>query len=350
MVLRSRTYTIPEGIEEAVEFCYEQGWTDGLPVVPPTQGAIERIIEYLGRDPNEVVGIVPPKKGAATIEKIAINCVMGGCLKEYVPIVIAVLEAMLEPPFNLNNMQASSHCGAPLAIVSGPAVKTLGFNVSHGALGHGSRANATIGRAVRLILWNIGGGYPGLTCITTHGQPGYYSFCIAEDQDHNPWEPLHVDRGFAAEETVVTVVVTEAPHAIATAAGYATLEDVLYILADAMTPIGSYNIAGGEAVLVLGPQTAAPLAAGGLSKQDLKNELMQRAVRPACDTRHRKHWSTRTDGGDEEDLIPFIHKPEDLIVLTTGAVGSLTSPCSLYPGWGGQRGIGQSKVVQFPNS
>ncbi len=137
MRLGSRTFEMPD-IAAAVEFCYQQGWTDGLPVVPPTQAAIERIVHYLGRDPQEVVGVVPPRNGIATIEKIAINCVMAGCRVEYVPIVIAALEAMLEEPFNLNGVQTTTHCCAPLVMVSGPVVKELGFNTRECALGYRS--------------------------------------------------------------------------------------------------------------------------------------------------------------------------------------------------------------------
>src|SRR4029077_3949179 len=130
--------------------CYHQKWTDGLPVVPPTRGAIERILAYLKRDPGEVIGIVPPRNGMATIEKIAINCVMAGCKPEYVPIVLAAVEAVLEEGFNLNGVQTTPHACRPLVVVSGPAVKAMGFNVKEGALGHGCRASATIGRALRL--------------------------------------------------------------------------------------------------------------------------------------------------------------------------------------------------------
>src|SRR6187397_930929 len=151
-------------LEAAVETCFEKKWTDGLPVVPPTRVAIERILKHLKRDPGEVVGVVPPRNGVATIEKIAINCVMAGCKPEYVPIVIAAVEAVLEEGFNLNGVQTTTHACAPLIVVSGPAVKKSGFNVKEGSLGHGCRAAATIGRALRLVLWNIGGGFPGEPC------------------------------------------------------------------------------------------------------------------------------------------------------------------------------------------
>ena len=357
MQLQSQTFEVPD-IVAAVEFCYQRGWTDGLPVVPPTQGAIERIVRYLGRDPKEAVGVVPPRNGIATIEKIAINCVMAGCRVEYVPIVIGALEAMLEEPFNLNGVQTTTHCCAPLVMVSGLAVKRLGFNTTEGALGHGSRANATIGRAVRLILWNIGGGYPGEPCKTTHGHPGYYSFCIAEDQDTNPWEPLHVGRGFKAEETVVTVTAVEAPHSVGTGAGYSSTEDVLYVLADAIAVLGSNNLHGGNMVLVLSPLVSRNLASSGLSKQDIQQELMRRAVRPVRDVKRRRsiaevspfHWSKLVDSNDEDAQVPLIRRPENLVIINTGGWGSGGGFASLFPGWGSLGGLAQSKAVRFPNT
>jgi hypothetical protein len=355
--LGSRTFDVPDAAA-AVEFCYQQGWTDGLPVVPPTQEAIERIIGYLGRDPKEVVGIVTPRNGIATIEKIAINCVMAGCRVEYVPIVIAALEAMLEEPFNLNGVQTTTHCCAPLVIVSGPAVKRLEFNTAEGALGHGSRANATIGRAVRLILWNIGGGLPGEPCKTTHGHPGYYSFCIAENHDVNPWEPLHVGQGFGTEETVVTVTAVEGPHSIGTGAGYSSSEDVLFVLADAIATLGSNNASGGDMVLALGPMASQNLAGSGLSKQDVVQELMRLAVRPVREVKRKRtiaevspfHWNKLVDPEDEEALVPYVRKPENLVILTTGGWGSGGGFASLFPGWGSHGGLTQSKAACFPDA
>ncbi|MFH1487080.1 MAG: hypothetical protein ABIH46_13495, partial [Chloroflexota bacterium] len=137
-----------EDIDDAIEVCYQRGWTDGLPVVPPTEAKVAKMIEYLGRDPQELIGVIPPMNGFATIEKLAINCVMAGCLPSYFPIIIAAVEAMLEKQFNLNGVQATTHPVAPLTIVSGPIVEELGFNSSDGVFGGGSRANATVGRAV----------------------------------------------------------------------------------------------------------------------------------------------------------------------------------------------------------
>ena len=345
-------------LEAAVELCFQYRWTDGLPVVPPTRGAIERILDHLARDPQEVVGVVPPRNGVATIEKIAINCVMAGCKPEYVPVVIAAVEAMLEERFNLNGVQTTTHACAPLTMVSGSAVKTLGFNTREGALGHGCRAAATIGRAVRLILWNVGGGFPGEPCKTTLGHPGYFAFCVAEDAESNPWEALHVERGFAAEDTVVTVTAATAPQSVATGAGYSPPEDVLYLLADSMNALGSNNITGGDLVLVMCPMAAKSLADAGMSKLDVKREIVRLATRPVREAKRRRsiskthpmHWSHIVDENDDNAQVPFVRSVDNLVLLVTGGWGSGAGFCALASGWGALGGHTVSRRVAFPES
>ncbi len=345
-----------DDIEAAVELCFEQGWTDGLPVVPPTQKAVERIIRYLGRDPQDVVGAIPPSNGVATIEKIAINCVMAGCRPEYVPFVIAAVEAMLEERFNLNGVQTTTHGCAPLVMISGPKVKELGFLTREGAFGHGCRARATIGRAVRLILWNIGGGYPSDPCKTTHGHPGYYSFCIAEDQESNPWAPMHVEAGFDARDTVVTVTAVEAPHSIGTGAGSRPAQDVLYVIASDIASLGSAAVSGGDMVLVLGPMAARNLADAGLSIPQVRRELMRMATRPVREVKRREsiaeshpwHWKKTVDPDNDDARVPFLRHEEDLVILVSGGWGSPAGFCSLCPGWGAPGGFTVRRKVGFP--
>ena len=355
MQLESRDFEVAD-VESAVDFCYQHNWTDGLPVVPPTRGPIERIIGYLRRDPKEVVGIIPPRNGVATIEKIAINCVMAGCKPEYVPVVIAAIEAMLEERFNLNGVQTTTHSCAPLVMVSGPVVKRLGFNTRECVFGHGCRPSAAIGRAVRLILWNGGGGYPGEPCKTTHGHPGYFSYCVAEDQDSNPWEPLHVEFGFKPEDNVVTVTAAQAPGTIGTGAGYSSAEDVLFVLADSISALGTNNVSGGDMVLALGPMAAKNLANAGLGKAQVKSELMRLATRSVRDMKRRRgiselhpmHWSKVADANDDDARIPIIRSVENLVMLVTGGWGSGGAFCSLCSGWGGPGGYTVKKQIRFP--
>ena len=345
-----------EDLEAAVELCYREGWTDGLPVIPATERPLRRIIDYLGMKPEQVIGVVPPRRGVATVEKVAINCVMAGCLPEYVPIVIAALHAMLEPEFNLEGVQTTTNPCAPLVMVSGPGVRKFGFNTKDCALGHGSRANAAVGRAVRLILWNIGGGYPGSPCRTTHGHPGYYSYCIAEDPDANPWEPLHVTRGFDAADTVVTVTAVDGPHSVATGALVNSPEQVLTNIADSIARLGSNNQYGGQLVVVLGPMAAKCLADGGYDKARVVGELVRRATRTVEEVLRNKnidHMPAQelAELRSRKDAEPFhyIRAAEDVVLLTTGSWGAVGGYAAVCPGWGHFGGFTQSKRVQFPN-
>ncbi|MGH7645265.1 MAG: hypothetical protein ACREMR_06735, partial [Gemmatimonadales bacterium] len=194
MKLVSETLSIDD-YEQAVELFFERGWTDGLPVVLPTRPRVEAMIAYVGRDPQESLGPVPPKGGEATIEKLAINAAMGGCRPEHFPVVLAAIEAMMDPAHNLNGVSQTTHMCVSLIIVNGPIARELGFNSRDGVFGNGYRANAAVGRAVRLALWNLGGAVPWDTDKSTLSHPGEYAFCIAEEEKDNPWQPLHVERG-----------------------------------------------------------------------------------------------------------------------------------------------------------
>src|SRR5260370_4645505 len=181
--------------EEAVELFFARGWTDGLPVVLPTRRRVEALIEHAGRDPQESLGAVPPKGGPATVEKLAVNAVMGGCRPEHFPVVLAAIEAMLDPVHNLNGVLQTTHMCVSLVIVNGPIARALGINARDGVFGNRYRANAAIGRGVRLALSNLRGAPPSDTDKSTLSHPGEYAFCIAEEEQDNPWPPLHADQG-----------------------------------------------------------------------------------------------------------------------------------------------------------
>ena len=205
------------GIDEtidAIELYYAQGWTDGLPVVPPTRAKVHAMVERSGRAASEMIAELPPQGGKATVERIATNAVMAGCLPEYMPVILTALEAMLETRFNLRGVLCSTHVSTPLLILNGPIVQALHVNSGHNVFGPGWRANATIGRAVQLALVNIGGAQPGVLDKATFGHPGKYTYCIAENEAASPWEPLHVERGFQRADNTVTVYPAEAPHNI----------------------------------------------------------------------------------------------------------------------------------------
>jgi hypothetical protein len=340
-------------LESAIELCYERRWTDGLPVVPPTEGSVQKIINYLGEDPKRVVGIVPPRRGVATIEKIAINCVMAGCPPEHTPIVIAALEAMLEPAFNLEGVQATTNPCAPFVMVSGPAGRS--FNTQDCALGHGSRVNGSVGRAVRLILWNIGGGYPGEPCRTTLGHPGYWSYCTAENEETCPWPPLHVSRGFAPEESVVTVSGVDGPHSVNTGALHNSSDQVLKIIADGVALLGNPNFLGGPMVLVLGAMAAKRLATDGYSREAVAQAIAERSTRSAGELRLNRFVDhmvpavrARLDALDDKEQFAYFPDPRDIVVLVTGSWGAVGGYAAVCPGWGHFGGHTQSYTIKYP--
>ncbi|MGH7316836.1 MAG: hypothetical protein ACREJS_11305, partial [Candidatus Rokuibacteriota bacterium] len=197
-----------------LESWFDKGVTDGLPVVPPSRARVERMLGGTTRDRRELVGEVAPNYGRATVEKVAVNAVMAGCRPEYLPVVLAAVQAASDPDFNLHGVSTSTHFSAPLIVVHGPIRGGIGLNCSFGVFGPGHRANATIGRALRLVMINVGGAKAGETSMSTFGHPGRYSYCIGEHEEASPWPPYHVDRGLAATESAVTVFAGEAPHGI----------------------------------------------------------------------------------------------------------------------------------------
>jgi hypothetical protein len=208
---------------EAMEYFYQQGWTDGLPVAPPTPERVREFLEYAGNLPGDILGMIPARNRVITAEKVAINAVMAGCLPNYMPVIVAAVEAMCQEEFNLHGISATTGGTAPLLIVNGPAAQQLNINCGVNCFGPGVRANATIGRAIRLILMNVGGSIPGVLDKSTLGHPGKYSYCIAEDEKGNPWGPLSVERGMPEDVSAVTVFAGEAPHYVNSQLGGTTI-------------------------------------------------------------------------------------------------------------------------------
>jgi hypothetical protein len=313
--------TLPDSAEQAYEEYLRRGWTDGLPILPPTEEAVEKMILACGMDPQRVVASIPPLWGEATVEKIAINAVMAGCLPQYLPVIVAAVEAMADESFNLTFSQATTHPCCPLLIVNGPLARTLSINGASGAFGSYHRANGTIGRAIRLILLNIGGAIPGENDMATQGQPSQFSFCIAENETASPWEPLHVERGLAPSESAVTVVTAENPHNINDSSS-TSAEELLTTISGCLTTIGSNNFIGqgGNPILSLSPEHAETIARDGWSKDDVKAYLFEHARVPLgrLTAANRKRFF-----GDlpEEAEAPVVREAKDLIVIVVGGPG-----------------------------
>ena len=304
-----------------------RGWIDGLPFIPPGEERVAKMLAYTDRDPKEVLAVLPPRWGEATLEKIAVNAVMAGCLPQYFPVIVAAVSAMADEAFNLYAVQATTHPCTPLILVNGPLAKELSINSRYNALGQGWRSNATIGRAIRLILLNIGGGEPGVLDRATLGQPGKYSYCLAENEAESPWMPLHVERGFSREESTVTVFGAEAPHNINDHRS-TTGRDVLKTITHTMAVPGCNNaLVGGDVLLILGPEHAATIAGDGFSKEEVKKFLFEEARVPL--ERFPKsalEW-IRVMRPHLQDLfekggsLPLVDRWQDLHVVVAGGAG-----------------------------
>ena len=314
------------GFDAVNEYFYERGWTDGLPIVPPTEPRVQAMLAGMPwRAADHVVSVVPPRQGNASMRQIAVNAVMAGARPEYLPVIVAALEAVSDLKYGLSHRQTTTHAGAPLVIVNGPIVQQLRINCGRGLFGPGWRANATIGRALRLILVNIGGAGPGVDASQT-GHPGKYTYCIGEYEAANPWEPLHVDRGFSREENVVTVVNTEAPHSM-TENIQTDPDEIVRTFASSMATLGVNNLySQGNPVLVLGLEHAQHIAAAGWSKQQLQQSLFERARQPWGVMKNRgkskgPRFPEWIDRNDDNSTVPIVWEPADLLVVVGGGAG-----------------------------
>ncbi|MGI8550114.1 MAG: hypothetical protein ACR2PL_04825 [Dehalococcoidia bacterium] len=332
--------TVANELTELVELMYAAGWSDGLPVVPPLPGLVARFVQASGRDGDELVAELPPLGGRATVERIAANAVMAGCRPEYMPAVLAALEAMLDDRFNLRGMQCSTHLSTPLLILNGPIRSDLGINCGANVFGQGWRSNATIGRAVKLALVNLGGAVPGEADKSTLGQPGKYTYCIGENEAESPWEPLHVERGLRSEESAVTVYGAEAPHNINNQTADNPY-DLLRTIASVMANLGSnHPYLMSESFVVLSPEHARVCSDAGWRKRDVQQYLFEKARVRLGDLKagglygaqtEKYPWPRWLDRADDETLVPVARRPEDLVVLVAGGPGRHSA---YLPGWG----------------
>ena len=278
--LRARKIEIGTADDE-VEFMFDQGFSDGLPLVPPTPERVLRMLSGTQRDPQEVLAVMPPNMGEVTVEKVAINAVMAGCRPEYMPVINTVVQAICTNEYNIHGVMATTMGASPVIVVNGPIRERIGMNMKIGALGQGNRANATIGRAVRLLVRNVGGAKPGGTERSTLGNPMKFTMSFAEWEERNPWSPLHVERGYKAEDSVVTVfTMTSGPTLIVdqdsrTAAGLAGTMGLC--LEGVFNPKAHY---ASDCLLVVVPEHVDTLMRDGYSKADLRARIQEVTSRP----------------------------------------------------------------------
>jgi hypothetical protein len=311
------------------------GCTDGLPVLPPTPERVEALILATGQDGDTALGAMGPAGGAASVHKVAVNAAMAGCQPDHMPVLLAAVKAVLQPEFDLGEMQGTTHCTAPLVIVNGPAQQVCGeFASGFGLFGPGQHANGPVGRALRLCMLNIGGARPGESDMAVHGHPGKYTFCIAEDEALSPLPPLHTTFGYDADDSVVTVVGAEAPHStwfVTNADDPLESERLLDTLAGVIANPGSNNVhLGGVAAVtvVLNHEHAQVLTRAGMDRAAIQRELAQRAT---IDRQHLLHLHPGAKlKADDGERIPAVRDPAKILIVVAGGPGLYSM---VMPSW-----------------
>lgn len=324
---------------DLVEWYFEQGWTDGLPVVPPTDDRIDAMVTALGGDPEHLEARVPPRWADLTREVLAINMVMAGCRPEYASVVRAALLALCDPHFNLNGVQATTHMAAPLIVVNGPVRTEIGLNAGPNVFGSGFRANATIGRAIRLVLLNVGGGRPGELDKSTLGNPSKFSFCIAENEEESPFAPYHVEKGYDPDDSTVFAIAVEGPHSVTNHVSDDP-RGILDSIVSAMSTFAHNNaVTSGSCAVVLGLEHAITIAEHDWKKNDVRSYLWMNAGNRFEElsfghryghvyNRHLPRWYRR----EPDSRIPIVPRPDDIHLFVAGGDAGRFS--AFLPGWG----------------
>lgn len=341
------------------ELSYRLRLTDGLPVHPPLREVVDAMVAGSGRDPDELVAVIPPRGGRATVEVVAANAAMAGALPEHMPVIAAALEAMSDPAHNLRGVVLTTHSSWPLVIVSGEEVRRLGMGTAESVFsGAGNRANVAVGRAVKLVLWNVGASLPGEPVKEVFGHPGRLAYCIAEDPG-SPWEPLHRSRGVPSESGV-TVFACESPHSVALWGCDDEPRTRLAQAADAMAIRGSNNThTMGEVLVVFTPGEARHLASRGYGRSDVQAELFELARRRIGDIRPSgplrpdgserywySWWPGWVDQSSDDTLVPVVETPGDIHVVVAGAHS--IPWIAVCPGWGHLGGFAVTRPVHPP--
>ena len=318
--------------EDEFEAMYDRGWSDGLPIVPPT---IERVFAMLAgttREPDEIIALVPPNLVDLTVEKIAINAVMAGCKSEYLPVVIAALETACNDEFNMHGLLATTMPVGPIIFVNGPIGKSIGMNSGMNLLGQGNRANSTIGRAIQLTIRNVGGGRPGGVDRATHGSPAKYGLCFAEDEEGSPWPSYAEDLGFSSEQSTVTLFPGEGPRVIVDQLSRSPDELARSLASGILGNAHPKWVMGFDAILIIGPEHASRFAEAGWSKEKVNEEIINHTIRETDDL-------IRGADGIGEGLpevfagatIPKLRPNGGLIILHGGGEAGLFS--AIIGGW-----------------
>ena len=318
----------------AMELCQTKGWTDGLPVVPPTADRIDAMLAAVGLEPGLEVAFIENRQVSVTAEKIAINAVLAGCKPEYMPVVVAAVEALADPLYGYHGPATSTGGSAVLMIVNGPIARELDMNCGHNLFGPGWRANATIGRAVRLTMRNTIGTIPGTLDQSSLGHPGKYTYCIAENEAESPWPGLHVDRGFKPEQNAVTIMAALGVHQYSNGLS-ATPEGIL------TTACAQMRISAGTGrqpcyAMVFAGEHMAIMAKAGWTRDDVKRYCAEHTQTAVAELKRINIRGGDVTPEDETTRVPLVHEPDDFLVIMAGGKAGVQS--AFIPGWGGRNG------------
>lgn len=332
LLLRSKTKDVADDPDEIFELAIREGWSDGLPIIPPTADRVRKMLARSSRKPDDVLGVLGPLWGEVSIEKVAINAVMAGCRPEYLPVVLAAVEAMLDDRFNAWGIQTTTNPASMCIVVNGPVIDELGFNSLHGVFGPGSRANSTVGRAVRLVMQNIGGGIPGHGDQSTQGSPAKYSLCIAENEKESPWEPLGIELGFGAGTSTVTIFPVSGPHHVVCLGDGHNADVVLRNLGRAIACHGNNAVymQDPEVLVVLGPDSARTAAHAGYTKETARALIFESCVARLDEfgEGNIKHFrQTKAYSVQGNELRPVL-QPDRLKLVVAGGPGE---HCAFFP-------------------
>jgi hypothetical protein len=333
----------PINVSEQIEFCFARGWTDGLPVLPATRALVKEMLEACDLRGDAIIAEMPSRKVALTAEKVAINAVMAGCKPEYMPVVTAAVKALAAPEFGLHHV-ASALAGPTIVIlINGPIARTLGINATNNVFGPGHRANATIGRALRLVLLNCLRYRPGVSDRATMGTPGKLTCCIAENETEHPWQPWHVEQGFGPQDSTATLVAASTMIQIW---NYGSHEQFLRSVGDALSFLGSIAILGRTpGAVILGGEHAELLRASGWSKQQIREFVVQHTGRTVASLKRAGRLDGEVVPEDETTLHYAMDTPDDLMLVCAGsAVGALSM---VLPGFGSSKTAGRSPPIKI---
>lgn len=334
MELKARRHSAQD-IGDALELCYANGWTDGLPVIPPTADKVEAMLAAAKLDPQHQLAFIENRQVKVTAEKVAINAVMAGCKPEYMPVVATAIEALADPKYGYHGPATSTGGSAVFMLVNGPIAKKLDMNSGDNLFGPGWRANATIGRAVRLVMRNVIGTLPGELDRSSMGHGGKYSYCIAENEtDSSPWPPFHTTRGFSKDQNAVTVFAALAPHQISNQLS-ATPDGILE------TMCGNMRISAGsnrkpQYALVFPGEHQLTIKKAGWTREQVQNFCFEHSKVSMAELKRLHMAPGDMAAGDDKNMIDLVETPQDFLVIAAGGIAGVQS--SYIPGWGGKNG------------